>query len=50
MIVKENLYRWSMVDPRKSQDYQKQDARTIHFPVRSRKDEAVMRYTVRYAW
>jgi len=52
VIVKENLYRWSTWNIiRKSQEFQKQDARTIHFPVRIAKGgEAVIRYTVRYTW
>jgi hypothetical protein len=52
VIVKENLYRWSnWTILRKTQDYEKQDARTIHFPVKIARDsEAVVRYTVRYTW
>lgn len=50
--VRENLYRWtnwSIV--KKSQDYEKQDSRTIQFPVKIAKGgEAVVRYTVRYTW
>ncbi|MEZ5498015.1 MAG: hypothetical protein R3E77_01160 [Steroidobacteraceae bacterium] len=52
VLVKENLYRWSnwrLVT--KSQDYVKEDARTIHFPVRVARDgEATVRYRVRYTW
>ena len=52
VIVKESLYRWSnwrLIA--KSQDYEKQDSRTIHFPVRIAKDgEAVVRYRVHYSW
>jgi len=52
VIVKENLYRWSAwTIPRKSQDFTKEDSRTIHFPVRlAPKAEGVVRYTVRYTW
>lgn len=52
LIAKENLYRWSNWNvSRKTQDFQKVDARTIHFPVRIAKGgEAVVRYTVRYTW
>ncbi|HEV7800437.1 MAG TPA: hypothetical protein VGP15_05115 [Burkholderiales bacterium] len=52
VIVKENLYRWinwSIVQ--KTNDYEKQDARTIHFPVKiAAGREAVVRYTVQYSW
>ncbi len=52
VIVKESLYRWSnwkLVS--KSQDYEKQDSRTIHFPLRIAKDgEATVRYRVHYSW
>ncbi|HYC46130.1 MAG TPA: hypothetical protein VED01_11695 [Burkholderiales bacterium] len=52
VIVKENLYRWvnwSIVQ--KTHDYAKEDARTIHFPVRvSAGAETTVRYTVRYTW
>jgi hypothetical protein len=52
VVVKENLYRWSTWSvTRKTHDFEKQDARTIHFPVRiAAKGEAVVRYTVRYTW
>ncbi len=52
VLVKETLYRWtSWSVTRKSHDFEKQDSRTIHFPVRvAPKDEAVVRYTVRYTW
>jgi hypothetical protein len=52
VIVKENLYRWSSWNVvKKTHEYQKQDARTIHFPVSIAKGgEAVIRYTVRYTW
>lgn len=52
VVVQEKMYRWSnwkLVS--KSQDYVKQDARTLHFPLRVAKDgEAVVRYRVRYTW
>lgn len=52
VLVRETLFRWSdwtMLS--KSQDFAKEDARTIHFPVRIAKDgEATVRYRVRYRW
>ena len=52
VLVRENLYRWSnWTLVRKSQEFTKEDARTIHFPVRiNPKGEATVRYTVRYTW
>jgi hypothetical protein len=52
VVVKENLYRWSNWKVMtKTHDFTKEDARTIHFPVRVAKDaEAVVRYRVRYSW
>lgn len=52
VLVRENLYRWTnWALTRKSHDFEKQDARTIHFPVKlAPKGEAVVRYTVRYTW
>jgi len=52
VVVKENLYRWSSWSIlRKSHEFTKEDARTIHIPVRiAPKAEAVVRYTVRYTW
>lgn len=52
VIVKENLYRWTTWEViQKSQEFQKVDARTIHFPVEVKKDgEATLRYRVRYSW
>jgi hypothetical protein len=52
VIVKENLYRWTNWQIKSSsQAYEKEDARTIHFPVSIAKDgEAVVRYRVRYSW
>src|SRR6185503_14423125 len=35
VIIKENLYRWvNWTIVQRTQDYQKEDARTIHFPVK----------------
>ena len=50
--VRESLYRWSNWSvTRKSQDYVKEDSRTIRFPVRiAPNGEAVVRYTVKYTW
>jgi hypothetical protein len=52
VIVKENLYRWSNWKViSKTQEFEKQDARTIHFPVKVAKDgEATVKYRVRYTW
>ncbi len=52
VLVKENLYRWlTWKITAKTQDYEKQDARTIHFPVKLAKDgEVTVRYTVQYSW
>lgn len=52
VVVRENLYRWSnWTVLRKTHDFSKEDARTIHFPLRiAAKGEAVVRYTVRYTW
>jgi len=50
--VRETLYRWSnWTITKKTSDYVKDDARTIHFPVKIAPGaEAVVRYTVRYTW
>ncbi len=52
VLVRENLYRWSnWTVPRKTHAFTREDARTIHFPVRiAPKGEAIVRYTVRYTW
>jgi len=52
VVVREDLYRWSNWSvTRRNHDYEKQDFRTIHFPVRiAPKGEAVVRYSVRYTW
>jgi hypothetical protein len=52
VIVKENLYRWtnwSII--KKSQNFEKVDARTVHFPLKIAKGgEGVVRFTARYTW
>jgi hypothetical protein len=50
--VRESLYRWSQWSiTQRNHDFTKEDARTVHFPVRvAPKGEAVVRYTVRYTW
>lgn len=52
VLVKENLYRWSNWKIlTKTHNFEKEDARTIHFPVRVAKDgETIVRYRVRYTW
>ena len=52
VIVKENLYRWVNWEIEKSShDFEKQDARTVHFPLKIEKDgEVVLTYTVKYTW
>jgi hypothetical protein len=52
VIVKENLYRWvNWQITAKTHDFEKQDARTVHFPVKiAAGGEAVLRYTVHYSW
>ncbi len=52
VLVKETPFRWSSWTVlRKSHDFTREDARTLHFPVRiPPKGEAVVRYTVRYTW
>ena len=52
VIVKENLYRWTNWKiTQANQAYEKQDSRTVYFPVTVAADgEAVVRYTVRYTW
>ena len=52
VVAKENLYRWSTWSiAKRSHEFTKEDARTIHFPLRlAPKQEAVVRYTVRYTW
>jgi hypothetical protein len=52
MLVRETLYRWTtnqIVET--THEYQREDARTVHFPVTIAPDgEAVVRYRVRYTW
>lgn len=52
ILVKENLYRWvnwEIIEA--SHEFEKQDARTIHFPIEVGPDEeATVTYTVRYTW
>ncbi len=52
VLVKENLFRWTNWEIiQKTADYQKQDSRTIHFPVVVPADgEKVFTYTARYTW
>jgi hypothetical protein len=52
VVVKENLYRWSNWKIlTQTHKYDKEDARTISFPVKVAKDgETVVRYRVRYSW
>ena len=52
VIVKENLYRWvNWQITAKTHDFEKQDARTVHFPVKlAAGAEATVRYTVSYTW
>jgi hypothetical protein len=52
IIVKENLYRWINWEITQSSDkYEKQDYRTIHFPVSVPADgQRQVTYTVKYSW
>ncbi len=52
VMVKENLYRWSNWQiTAKSHDFEKQDARTVHFPVKiAAGGEANLRYKAYYSW
>jgi len=52
VIVKENLYRWTNWKlVKQSHKFEKEDSRTIHFPVTVPKDgEVIVRYRVRYSW
>ena len=52
VIVKENLYRWLTWNiVQKRHDFRKEDARTVHFPVRLGPGaEAEVRYSVQYTW
>ncbi len=52
VIVKENLYRWvNWSITQKTHEFEKQDARTVHFPTRvGPGKEVTLRYTVQYTW
>lgn len=52
VTVKENLYRWvNWQIVGKTHDFEKEDARTIQFPVKiAAGAEATLRYTVQYTW
>jgi hypothetical protein len=52
VIVKENLYRWTNWEIlESSHEWEKVDARTVHFPVRvDAGKEVQVRYRVRYTW
>ncbi len=52
VLVKENLYRWTNWKIKtSSQPYEKDDARTIFFPVKvAAEGQQVVRYRVRYTW
>jgi len=52
VIAKENLYRWiNWQITSKTHDYEKQDARTIQFPLRiAAGGEVTLRYSVQYTW
>ena len=52
ILVKENLFRWLNWEITASSDkWEKQDSRTIHFPIVVKPDEErVVTYTVKYTW
>ena len=52
VIVKENLYRWvNWQITAKTHEFEKRDARTIHFPVTIAPGaEVTVRYSVQYTW
>ncbi len=52
VIIKENLYRWVTWEiTEHSDDFEKVDARTIHFPVKVPADgKKTVTYTVKYTW
>ncbi len=52
VIIKENLFRWTTWDiTKKSDEYEKIDARTIHFTVMVPADgKKTVTYTVKYTW
>jgi hypothetical protein len=52
VLVRENLFRWTNWEiTKKSQDFEKVDYRTIHFPIEvPAGGEQVVTYTVKYTW
>jgi hypothetical protein len=52
VLVRETLYRWTTNEiVETTHEYEREDARTVHFPVRIPPDgEAVVRFRVRYTW
>jgi hypothetical protein len=52
VLVKETMFRWTNNDIVESnQRYERQDARTVHFPVTvAANDETTVQYRVRYTW
>ena len=52
VIIKETMFRWVNNDIMVStHEYERQDARTVHFPVRvPANGETVLQYQVRYTW
>jgi hypothetical protein len=52
VLVRETLYRWTTNEiVETTHQYEREDARTVHFPVRIPPDgEAVVRFRVRYTW
>jgi len=52
VVAREHLYRWSNWEITKADhDWEKQDARTVHFPVNvPANGETTINYTVRYSW
>lgn len=52
VLVRETLYRWTTNEiVEATHEYRREDARTVHFPVRIPPDgEAVVRFRVRYTW
>lgn len=52
VLVRENMYRWTNWELiEKTHDFEKIDARTVHFPVKLAPDEeGIVKYKVRYTW